>query len=252
MKQIAIITGVSRANSIGAAICHKLARDGIDIFFTHLAAADPYVTSHHYPRQLKQELLELGVRAAEIEVDFTDEDAPARLMQEVRHQLGEPTILVNNATYEFPSNAATLSGDMLDRHYQVNNKATILLSTLFASNFQQVFPEGRQGRIIFMVSGGPDPNNLAYIATKGALKAITPPLATNLAASSITVNALDPGPTDTGWIEADLKQQFLPLFPAGRIGEPLDAANMISLIVREEASWLTGQVIAANGGFLGK
>ncbi|WP_066186979.1 SDR family oxidoreductase [Gracilibacillus timonensis] len=252
MKQIAMITGVSRPNGIGAVICHKLAAEGLDIFFTHLTSADIYAEEKNYPQQLTKELKNYGRRVADLEVDLTESNAPNQIIEEVRRTLGDPSILINNATFEAPANLHNLSGELLDRHYQVNNKSTILLSTLFAKNFEQAFPGGNHGRIIFMVSGGPDPNNLAYIATKGMLKAITPPLAVNLAPLGITVNALDPGPTDTGWITASLQQQLLPLFPAGRIGQPIDAANILSLLIKEEADWLTGQVIEANGGFMGK
>lgn len=108
------------------------------------------------------------------------------------------------------------------------------------------------GSVVFLVSGGPDPNHLAYIATKGALKAITPPLATGLGPTGINVNAVDPGPTDTGWMDRETKEGLLPLFPKGRLGTADDAAKLIRFLVSPDASWVTGQVIHSDGGFLGR
>ena len=103
-----------------------------------------------------------------------------------------------------------------------------------------------------MVSKGPDPNNLAYIASKGMLIAITEPLSVGLAPVGITVNSIDPGPTDSGWITDEIRNHLLPMFPSGRIGEPEDAARLINFLASEESRWITGQLIKSEGGFIGK
>ena len=103
-----------------------------------------------------------------------------------------------------------------------------------------------------MIPRGPDPKNLAYIATKGALIALIEPLSVGLAPLNITVNGFNPGPTDSGWISEEMKEQFLPIFPMGRIGLPEDAARGISFLASDESQWITGQVIKSEGGFLGK
>ncbi|BCG59130.1 hypothetical protein PUR_25550 [Paenibacillus sp. URB8-2] len=68
---------------------------------------------------------------------------------------------------------------------------------------------------------------------------------------NITVNAVDPGPTDTGWMDDDLKQILLPKFPMGRVGEPGDAAKLIAFLASDDAQWITGQIIHSDGGFRG-
>jgi 3-oxoacyl-[acyl-carrier protein] reductase len=73
-----------------------------------------------------------------------------------------------------------------------------------------------------------------------------------LAPLQITVNGLDPGPTDSGWINEELKAHFLTLLPMGRIGLPEDAAKAINFLASDESQWITGQVIKSEGGFLGK
>ncbi|MGR3763175.1 SDR family oxidoreductase [Rossellomorea sp. NS-SX7] len=251
----AIVTGASRSSGIGTAICLELADAGADIFFTHWTPFDETEGSgqeKEWPEILKEKLIKAGVRAAHIEADLEDDQTPLRILCAVKESLGTPDILVNNATYCAPSNFRSMTTAILDKHYNVNNRGTLMLSLEFAKEFEKANPEGGEGRIIHMVSGGPDPDNLAYIATKGALKAITPPLATGLAPLGITVNAVDPGPTDSGWIDEELAKAFLPMFPMGRLGLPEDAAKLIRFLASGESQWVTGQVIESNGGFLGK
>ena len=91
---------------------------------------------------------------------------------------------------------------------------------------------------------------LAYAATKGAIVALTITLAAEVGHKGITVNAVNPGPTDTGWMTGDLRARLAPKFVAGRIGEPEDAARLVAFLAGEEAAWITGQVINSEGGFL--
>ena len=103
-----------------------------------------------------------------------------------------------------------------------------------------------------MTSGqfqGPMVEELAYATTEGAIDALTSTLSAEVAHLGITVNAINPGPTDTGWMTEEIKQGLKPMFPFGRIGEPKDAARLIKFLVSEEAEWITGQVIHSEGGF---
>ncbi|NMH69354.1 SDR family oxidoreductase [Bacillus sp. RO3] len=253
--KIAIVTGTSRWEGIGAAICRSLAGAGADIFFTHWSPFDEESgngAERGFPDRLCGELISMGVRAAHLEVDLSDEASPDLLMDRVEEILGSPSILVNNATFESPSNFHTLTKEILDQHYQVNNSGTLMLTMEFARRFGKAFPQGKGGRIIHMVSKGPDPNNLAYIASKGMLIAVTEPLSVGLAPIGITVNAVDPGPTDSGWINEEIRDHLLPLFPTGRIGKPEDAAKLIKFLASEDSEWITGQLIKSEGGFLGK
>jgi 3-oxoacyl-[acyl-carrier protein] reductase len=94
------------------------------------------------------------------------------------------------------------------------------------------------------------PGELAYTASKGALEAFTRQLAAEVAHLGVTVNAVGPGPNDTGWIDDDLRAELLPRFPMGRLGRPEDAAALVAWLCSEEAAWVTGQVIHSEGGFL--
>ena len=253
--KIAIVTGASRSTGIGTSVCLAFAEAGADIFFTHWSKFDENEGNggeRDFPSILCEEISKLGVRCHHMEVDLSKPESPIILLNEVEKILGTPSILVNNATFESPSNFRSLNTDILNKHYQVNNSGTILLSTEFAKRFEKTFSGKKGGRIINLVSGGPDPDNLAYIATKGAIIAITEPLSVGLAPIGITVNSVNPGPTDTGWMNQELKDHFINLFPMGRLGVPEDAARLIKFLASNDSEWITGQVIKSEGGFLGK
>jgi 3-oxoacyl-[acyl-carrier protein] reductase len=93
------------------------------------------------------------------------------------------------------------------------------------------------------------PGELAYIATKGAIEAFTVTLSAEIASRGITVNAVDPGPTDTGWMTEDIKRELLSRSPLGRLGGPQDTARLIAFLASDAAEWITGQVIHSRGGF---
>ncbi|MGN7457713.1 SDR family oxidoreductase [Paenibacillus pasadenensis] len=252
----ALVTGVSREAGIGTAICRALAEGGADLFYTHWRAYDAEEgcgLQEGWPDRLQQELEGIGVRAGQMEADFMDPDVPLQVLDEAERALGRlPSIIIHNACYCAPTSYRTLTQESLDRHYIVNNRAPALLSMEFARRFEQAHQAGGAGRILFLLSKGPDADNLAYLATKQLLAGLIEPLAAGLAPLGITVNGLDPGPTDSGWMSDELKRQLLPLFPMGRIGQPEDAARALAFLASDEAQWITGQSIRSEGGFLGR
>jgi 3-oxoacyl-[acyl-carrier protein] reductase len=251
-RKLAIVTGASRRRGIGTSVCLALARAGADIFFTYWSPYDRLMSwgSEEEEPDLLQKLIQaLGVRCEHMMVDLAATDAPQRIIQTAQAQVGTASILVNNATHddtEAPFDE--LDAHTLDAYYAVNIRGTMLLSVEFARNF--ALSSG--GRIINLTSGqgrGAMPGKLAYVATKGAIEAFTVTLAAEIAPRGITVNAVDPGPTDTGWMTEEVKQKLLPRFPMGRIGQPEDAARIITFLASEDAAWVTGQIIRSTGGF---
>ena len=253
INKIGIVTGASRAKGIGTEICRELAREGADIFFTHWSKYDRLMDycnedDFKWSKHLMEEIRSLGVRCESMELDLSQPDAPRKLLDEVQNKLGSPSILVNNATHSVDVDFRSIDADMLDAHYNVNVRGTCLLTVEFARLI-----EGKHGgRIINMVSGqdkSPEPGNLAYVTTKGAVSTFTKSVAIELAPLKITVNAVDPGPTNTGWMSSELKEELLPKFPMGRLGEPRDAAKLVIFLASEESEWITGQIIHSDGGF---
>jgi 3-oxoacyl-[acyl-carrier protein] reductase len=250
MRPVALVTGASRRQGIGAATCIALAKNGHDIAFTHWQAYDRQMdyTDEGGPPALVAELEAIGARVWQAEVDLSDPSAPAKLLDDVTASLGFPTVLVNNAAHSTSEGYETLDAATLDAHYAVNLRGMALLSAEFARRW----PGGEGGRIINLTSGqslGPMPTELAYIATKGAIEAFTTSLSAGVASLGITVNAVNPGPTDTGWMSPQLKADLLPKFPMGRIGQPEDVARLIAFLASPEAKWITGQIIHSEGGF---
>ena len=223
-------------------MCRALAAGGHDVAFT----VEP---GGGAPR-LVDELEAAGAAVAAVEADLADAAAPSALLEAVTARFGRaPAVLVNNAAHSVNAGHATLDARTLDAHYAVNVRAPVLLSCELARRHAS----GTPGRIVCLVSGqslGPMPGELPYATTKGALETFVRQLAPEVMPLGITVNAVNPGVTDTGWIGNDLRPRLLAQMPAGRLGEPEDAARLIAWLCSEDAGWVTGQVIAAEGGFL--
>ena len=253
--RIAIVTGASRSRGIGAAVCRALSQLNLNIFFTYWTAHDKSLYGQEVQghRELLAELRETGVRCECAEVDLSRPEAAKQIMDMVEKRLGPPSILVNNAAHD-DSNVPfdQLTAEILDTYYAVNMRGTMLLSVEFARRFSK--PMGKGGHIINLTSGqsvAAMPGKLPYIATKGAIEAFTITLAAEVASRGITVNAVDPGPTNTGWMDAEpgLKKALLQQAPFGRVGEPEDAARLITFLASDDGEWITGQILHSRGGF---
>ncbi len=249
--RIAIVTGASRQIGIGAAIASTLAQAGADIFLTYFLPYDedqPWRSKPHEVEQQLAALKALGVRVYAMEANLAQPETAVHLFDAVEGLLGKATILVNNATHSEDGAIEQLDAAQLDRHYAVNVRGMAML----CKEFVQRWPGGSGGRIINMSSGQgvtPMPGELAYITTKGAVEAFTVSLAAGVAERGLTVNAIDPGPTDTGWMTDEFKAQLVAQAPLGRVGLPQDTANLVCFLASAQAEWITGQVLHARGGF---
>src|SRR5215203_1616722 len=250
--RVALVTGVGRERGIGSAVCRALASRGAEIIFSYWKDYDremPWASEENEPEALLGELRASGVRAEGMEVDLSLPDSARLLLDAAEERLGLPSILVNTAAYSTRDGFEMLDAEALDAHYAVNVRAMALLCVRLARRY----PGGPGGRIVNFSSGqslGPMPKELAYVATKGAIEAFTKTLAGEVGHKGITVNAVNPGPTDTGWMTEELKREIAPRFPSGRIGQPEDAAKLVAFLVSDEAAWITGQIIHSEGGFL--
>ncbi|QGH32872.1 SDR family oxidoreductase [Gracilibacillus salitolerans] len=244
-NKVALITGASSGKDVGTAICRKLASEGIDIFFTHWKSNADWI------EKFQQEIRKMGVRCENLKIDLSYANAAFELIDTVTDKLSLPSILVNNAAHSTRDGYLQLDAKTLDDHYVVNMRSTFLLCVQFARLFEK--SNLSTGRIINMTSGqdlGPMTGELAYIATKGAISSFTRSLSQELAPLGITVNAVNPGPTDSTWMTDEIRNSLLPKFPRGRIGTPEDVARVIRFLASEEAEWITGQIINSEGGFI--
>ena len=248
--KVALITGVSRKRGIGAAIAEALARAGATIFTTYYRPFDAttaWGSADQEPEAILAELRAHGIAAAGVEADLADPSAPAQIVASANQAFGHVDILINNAAYYQAATLEALTGALLDQHYAVNVRGTLLLCQAFANQH-----DGRAGgRIVNLTSGQgvtAMPAELPYVTTKAAIEGLTLTLSAALASKRITVNAVDPGATDTGWISEHLHAELVGQAPFGRIGLPDDAARLIGFLVSDEGQWITGQIIRSRGG----
>ncbi|MBV9490941.1 MAG: SDR family oxidoreductase [Verrucomicrobia bacterium] len=249
--EAAIVTGAGRKGGIGAAICLALAREGANLLFTSWQPYDRPASSVGRDRaseELTSELRRVGAQVERLEIDLSRDDAPGQVIRRAAAAFNVATILVNNACHSERDSIETFNAPLLDRSYRVNVRAPVLLGVEFVRAF------GGRGarRIISLTSGqlqAPMRGELAYAVTKAAIDAFTITFAAEVGHLGITVNAVDPGPTDTGWMDDQTRSALRERFALGRLGLPTDAANLVAFLARPEADWITGQVIRSNGGF---
>ncbi len=255
--RVAIVTGVSRRVGIGLAVARRLAALGAGLFVTSWAAHDREQPWGADPGGVAAVLAELGSgdasspaagRVGHLEADFLDPGAPDRVMAAAVEAFGHVDILVCNHARSSLGGLGQLTAAELDATFAVNTRAVLLLVQAFAAQH-----DGRPGgRVVLFTSGqhlGPMPGELAYAASKGALVAVTASLADTLADRGVTVNTINPGPTDTGYVDQATRERVATMFPAGRWGAPDDAARLVAWLCTDDAAWVTGQVVNSEGGF---
>ena len=254
--RVAVITGVSRRAGIGYAVACRLAALGASLFLHQFAPHDrdqPWGADPGGPEAVLAGVTDAradevsGVR--HVDLDLTESGAPERLIDAAGQAFGHLDICVcNHARSGGDGPLGTLTAAMLDAHWAVNTRSSILLAQAFAAQH-----DGRPGgRVVFMTSGqdlGPMTDEVAYAASKGALASITRTLADQLADRAITVNAVNPGPVDTGYASPEAHEAVRRHFPQQRWAVPDDPARLIAWLATDESAWVTGQVINSEGGF---
>lgn len=248
-----VVTGVSRRAGIGYAIACRMAAYGANVWCHHFS---PHDDDQPWGSDAIDEVIE-GIRAhlrpgaevAHFSADLRDPQAPQQIMDAAVAAFGHVDALVcNQAVSGSDSTLNELTAEMLDHHWQLNARASILLTQAFAHQHDSSIP----GSVVLMTSGqnlGPMPAEVCYATSKAAVAGITATLSDHLADRNIRLNTVNPGPVDTGYLTPAGVTQVQKMFPQGRVGQPDDPARLIAWLCTEEAAWITGQTINSEGGF---
>ncbi|MCD4812879.1 SDR family oxidoreductase [bacterium] len=248
-----LITGVSRPLGIGTAIARRCIEAGADIAVHGFPDYDLELNypdaANDFPNDFVKELLAKGYT---IEVlspsDLSIPNEPARVIEEAAKKLDGLDGLVLNHAYSVSSDLEEWTAENIDAHFSANVRATMLLIQSFAKQIDQE----RGGVITLFTSGqylGPMVKEIAYATSKEAIRGLCKQVAPALAPKNIRVNCINPGPTDTGYLEGSAYDEVASMFPSGRWGTVDDAAKLVQFLHSKHAHWITGQVIASEGGF---
>ena len=250
--RVVLVTGVGRRAAIGAAVARRLADDGADLL---LSSWSPHDDEQRWgadaggTEALVEELRSLGRRVEHVSADLADPATPAELVGAAVARFGQLDALVAVHARSSGQSLEQLTVEELDRSWAVNARATLMLVQAFAAAHDDARPGGR---VVLFTSGqdhGAMPGELPYIASKAVLHQLTRSLAVHLAPRRITVNVLDPGPTDTGWADRTTLEQVAAVHPSGRWSTPTDTSRAVGWLLSDEADWITGQVLRSDGGW---
>lgn len=245
-KPTALITGASRTVNIGAAVARKLATGGWNIALSYWIPYDQRMPWGAHPldvETLKRELETIGARVVCIPADLELLQSAEEIFAKATEELGPVSALVLSHCESVQSGILNTSLESFERHFAVNVRASWQLIQQMA---YQVPPAG--GRIVALTSDH-TVGNVPYGASKGALDRIVLSAARELACLNITANVVNPGPTDTGWMDGEIRASLLNRQPTKRLGTPEDVANLIAFLLSTEGAWINGQLLKSDGGF---
>lgn len=241
--RVAVITGAGRG--IGRAIALRLAAAGAKV-----VAAD--VLEDALAETVKLCTEAGSPKAASFVLDVTDEQAVEKVIDQVNDDFGSVDILVNNAGITRDDLLMRMESSAWDAVLNVNLKGTFLMTKLVARYMMRQ----RRGRIVNIASVSGIAGNAGqanYSASKAGVIGLTKTSARELAARGITVNAVAPGfiQTDMTAVLPDaVKEKALLNIPLKRMGRPEDIAEAVAFLASEEAAYITGQVLAVDGGMV--
>ncbi len=239
-NKVAIVTGSSKG--IGAQIAILLAAAGAKTIIN-------YANDDAAANDIVDQIKSAGGEAIAVQADVSDTEQVATLFDTTISEFGKPDILINSAGMMINKPIAETTDEDFDRTFAVNVKGTFNTLREAATKLND------GGRIVNLSSTTTRmmlPTYGTYCATKGAVEQLTRVFSKEVGARNITVNAVSPGPTDTELFNQgktdEAVEKLASMSPFNRIGEPVDIARVVAFLVSEEAAWVTGQNIGANGG----
>ncbi len=235
--KVAVVTGAG--TGIGAAVAKRLAADGASVVVNYYSSAERAAA-------VVTGIEAAGGAAIAIAANIADEASIVALFDRTVQRLGRVDILVNSAGGFAMGPLAEMKATDLDALLALNVRGCLLAIREAAKRMTN------GGRVVNLSALGSIglPDFVAYGATKAAINSLTHGLALELGPQKITVNAVSPGATDTSMFDgirahtADIVAKTA----LGRLGTPEDIAAVVAFLVSDDAAWVTGQVIGADGG----
>lgn len=241
-NKVAVVTGASRG--VGAAVAKRLAADGARVVVNYVRGEEAAV-------KVAGEIRAAGGQAILAQADVSDEAQVEQIFERTMQEYGKLDLLVNNAAILEFGPIHELDRAMFQRIVDVN-----LWSVLVASR-EAVRRFGEGGGNIINISSSGARTGLGYFAVyaaaKAGVEAATRCLAAELGPRKIRVNAVQPAGVETdmtAWVPPERKRDAVQITPLGRFGQPEDFGGVVAFLASDDAAWITGQVIAVNGGYM--
>lgn len=241
-RPVALVTGGGR--SIGKAVSELLHAKG------YVVAVTDYDLSE--AQAVAQALAPAGDTARAYRMDVTRVDQINRVFQQVEHELGTPTALVNNAGIYPNKPAMEIDEALWDSVLDANLKGSFFCTQAFVRHLQT---EERGGAVVNVASTAAFSARVGaapYSASKAGLVMLTKSLAQEFGPNGIRVNAVAPGLIEVrpGMVTEAYRDQFITHVPSRRVGQPPDISHVVAFLLSDEADYVNGDCIVVDGGFL--
>jgi NAD(P)-dependent dehydrogenase (short-subunit alcohol dehydrogenase family) len=255
--RVALVTGASRG--MGRAIAERCAREGAAVVVNFYAGPEPVQGKDN--RADAQAVVEgiraAGGRAIAVEADVASAEQVQRMVAQAQEELGTVDVLVNNAGIETIVPFLDLDESQYQRVLDVNLKGEWLCAQAVV---RQLVAQQRPGAIVNIASiqaGVAMPGRTHYAPSKWGVEGLTRNLAAELAPNNIRVNCINPGLIATDmtapvWQDEQMLRQFMETWrvPMGRPGQPDEIATVAVFLASDDASYVTGQCLYVDGGWI--
>ena len=251
--QKVLITGVSRPLGIGATLAKRFAEAGATVAIHGFSEYD-MALGHQSAMDNATEILSEELKSQGLEVtallssDLEKSGAAEAVVEEAVAKLGSLDGMILNHAYSTYGEIDQWTDGHIDSHLLVNVRASMMMIQSFVNQANTK----KDRAITLFTSGqylGPMVNEIAYCVSKEAIICLCRQTARLLGDKNIRVNCINPGPNDTGYSFGKEHEKIAEMFPSGRWGTPNDTADLALFIHSSYGRWITGQLIASDGGF---